>query len=121
MITQTLTRPPTIEERALAARIPGDLSIFAKAVHNMDLEPYQLAWEEALNSMDRVVIVCPPDTFKSTTVQIWIERAIGQDPNIRILWLMNAGEQAEKRVMTVAQTIDSNPVYRRAYHIQPDK
>lgn len=100
--------------RGLAAR-HGDLSSYAYGIYGHQIEPYQLAWEEALNSLDRVVIVCPPDTRKSTSVQYWIERAIGQNPNIRILWLMNSGTQSEKRVMTVGQTLTSNPFYRRAF------
>lgn len=120
-MTVVQDRPVSIEDRILAAKIRGSLDLYSKAVHNMDLEPYQLAWEQALNIGGRVLIVCPPDTYKSTTVQHWIEREIGHDPNSRTLWLMNAGEQAEKRVMTVASTIDSNPVYRGAFHVQPDK
>jgi len=118
---QVLLNNPNADlaERAAAAKY-GDLAAYARAVHNYNLEPYQLAWEEALNSLDRTVIVCPPDTFKSTTVQLWVERAIGLNPNIRILWLMNAGEQAEKRVMTVGQTIANNPVYRKAFNVTPD-
>ena len=122
MVTELQYRPLTIEERAAAASIPGDLSIYAKAVHNLELEPYQLAWEQALEIEDRTVIVCPPDTFKSTTVQNWVERSIGLNKNIRILWLMNAGEQAEKRVMAVGSTIDSNPVFRATYPgVKPNK
>jgi hypothetical protein len=121
MVTATQPRSPTLEERIAAANVPGDLSIYSKAVHNLTLEPYQLAWEEALETMDRVVIVCPPDTFKSTTVQHWVERSIGRNPDIRILWLMNSGEQAAKRVMAVASTIESNTIYKRAFKVRPNK
>lgn len=114
-------RPPTIEERAAAAR-DGDLEVFSKAVHNQELQPYQLAWEVGLDTENRIVIVCPPDTYKSTTVQNWVEKKIGHDPNSRTLWLMNAGEQAEKRVMAVMNTIEQNSVYKKAFpHVKPDK
>lgn len=117
----TATQPlNSLDVKAFAAR-NGDLRAYAKAVHNLEIEEYQEAWEEALDSFNRVVIVCPPDTFKSTTVQMWVERAIGLNPNIRILWLMNSGDQAEKRVMTVGQTIATNPVYRRAFGVKEDK
>jgi phage terminase large subunit-like protein len=108
-----------IEARVAAARY-GDLATYAKAVHNLDFEEYQSAWEEALESFNRAVIVCPPDTFKSTTVRNFAERAIGRNPNIRILWLMNSGEQAQKQTMTVAQTITGNNVYRAAYGVEVD-
>lgn len=114
-------RPLTTDERAAVARIPGDLSLYSKSVHRQELEPYQLAWEEGLNTQDRTLIACPPDTFKSTTVQHWVERAIGMNHDIRILWLMNAGEQAEKRVMAVANTIEQNQVYRKAFNVRPNK
>lgn len=120
MTILTLPNLPSLEERAAAAR-HGDLEAFAKAVHLYDIEPYQNAWEVALDEEDRVVIVCPPDTYKSTTVQMWVEKQIGQNANIRILWLMNAGEQAEKRVNAVGQTIEQNNVFRRAFNVIPDK
>lgn len=116
----TPIKEPTLQERAAAAR-DGDIAIFSKAIHRLDVEPYQLAWEEALNTEDRIVISCPPDTYKSSTVQNWVERAIGLNHNIRILWLMNAGEQAEKRVMAVQQTIEQNRAYQIAFRVQPNK
>ena len=121
MTSLTLDRHLSIEERAGLAKIPGDLSIYSKAVHGLELEPYQLAWEHALNTEDRICIVCPPDTFKSTTVQHWVEREIGHDHDTRILWLMNAGEQAQKRVMAIANTITQNRVYRQAFNVVPNK
>lgn len=122
MVTQQLTSPndlSDLEARAIAAR-NGNIISYGKAIYNYDLEPYQLAWETALDTMDRVVIVCPPDTFKSTTVQLWAEKAIGLNPERRILWLMNAGAQSQKRVNTMATTITSNRVYNKAFGIKPD-
>jgi len=120
MVTATEQKPSSIEARVLAAK-DGDLATYAKAVHGLDFEIYQLAWAEALDSQDRLLIVCPPDSYKSTTVRMWVERALGRNPNIRILWLMNSGEQAQKQVMTVGQTIESNNVYRQAFDVEPDK
>ena len=102
-----------LEARAVAAR-DGDLAAYAFAVHGRRYEPHQEVWAEALESETRLVIVCPPDSFKSTTVRDWVERAIGQNRDVRILWLMNSGVQAQKQVMMVAQTIVGNPIYRRA-------
>jgi hypothetical protein len=79
-----------------------------------------MTWVEALETLDRVVIVCPPDTYKSTTVRHFCERMIGKNPDIRILWLMNAGEQAQKNVMTISSTLKSNNAYRRAFHVTED-
>lgn len=122
MVTATQTPPgvtSSFEARVLAART-GDLADYARAAHNTPFEDYQYAWAEALDTENRLLIVCPPDTFKSTTVRLWAERAIGRNKNIRILWLMNSGEQAQKQVMTVAQTIKSNNVYRAAFGVEPD-
>ena len=116
------TRPTAIPQeaaRALAAR-DGDQEAYAAAVHNINYQPYQPTWVEALETLDRVVLVCPPDTYKSTTVRHYVEKAIGSNPNIRILWIMNAGEQAEKQIMAIRATIESNNVYRQAFHIVED-
>ena len=113
-------RPQTeFEARVTAAQI-GDQATFAQAVHHYTYEEYQEAWAEGLESLHRTVIVCPPDTYKSTTVRHFVERTIGHNRNIRILWLMNAGEQAQKQVMTVSQTIKSNNVYRAAFGVIED-
>src|SRR3990172_2394101 len=118
--TKTTDDLTEFETRVIAAR-DGDLANYAWAVHGLQIEPYQLAWEEALETRTRLVIICPPDTYKSTTVRLWCERAIGRNPNIRILWLQNSGEQAQKQVMTVGATIKSNNVYKAAFHIQEDE
>lgn len=119
----TLAAPPELTEldaRAIASRY-GGIEEYARAVHNYDTEPYQPAWYEALDTLDRVAIICPPDTYKSTTVQLWIEQAIGRNHDLRILWLMNAKEQAEKRVIAIKQTIEENAVYQRAFGVRPNK
>jgi len=105
--------------RAIAAR-DGDQRTYAKAVHRREYEPYQDAWAEALETGNRVAIVCPPSSYKTTTVRDFVEREIGRNPNVRILWLMNAGAQSTKQVMSIAQTIKYNPAYRTAFHIQED-
>ena len=114
--------PPTyteFEARVAAAKY-GDLRAYAKAVHSMDLEEYQDAWEEALSTYNMTIIVCPPETFKSSTVRLWVEREIGRNPSIRVLWLQNAGAQAKKWVMAIQQTIQSNSVYREAFGVEED-
>src|SRR5216117_802176 len=124
MVSQALVRPTDSSVTDLQARVVaakyGGLREYAKAVHNIEIEDYQEAWEEALGSLDRTIIVCPPDTYKTTTVRMWCEQQIGKNPNIRILWLQNAGEQAQKQVMTVQRTIESNNVYRSAFNIEED-
>lgn len=110
-----------IKALGLAARI-GDVSEFSEAVHDWPTEAYQDAWSEALDTERDLLIICPPDTFKSSTVQCWIEKKIGENPNIRILWIMKAGLQAEARVMSVASTIEDSAVYHEAYpKVEPDK
>ena len=113
------TEVDELKARAMAARY-GDLAAYAKAVHDLQFETYQDAWAMALETLDRVVIICPPDTYKSTTVRMFSERMIGKNPNIRILWLMGTGAQAEKQVMDVASTITGNRIYREAFGIESD-
>ncbi|KKL80650.1 hypothetical protein LCGC14_2002660 [marine sediment metagenome] len=116
-----VAKPPlsTLTTLALAAR-DGDARTYAKAVHRRDYEMYQDAWAEALETRDRTVIVCPPDTYKSTTVRDFVEREIGKNPEVRILWVMNTGEQAQIQVMAIRQTIESNNVYRAAFDVHED-
>lgn len=112
MVTETEVSP--LQARAIAARY-GDLTTYAKAVHNLTFEPYQAAWEEALETRDRTVIVCPPDTYKSTTVRNFVEKRLGLNRNTRTLWIMRSGEQAVKQALTVKATIEQNNVYKAAF------
>lgn len=118
-MTQAQLQPNSLEAKALQAKW-GDLESYAKAVHRMQIEPYQLVWEEALLTSDRTVIVCPPDTYKSTTVQFFIEQMIGKNPWMRFLWIMNTGTQSARRVSEIGRTITSNPVYKKAFGVRPD-
>ena len=59
-------------------------------------------------------------THNSTTVRDYVEREIGRNPNIRILWLMNAGAQSTKQIMAVQQTLEFNNVYKAAYDVRED-
>lgn len=103
-----------VQERGIAAR-NGDVGDFSHAVHDWVMEPYQDAWAMALEEENRVVIICPPDTRKTSTVQSFIEQTIGKNPDVRILWLMKAGIQAETTVMAVAETIEFNLVFQEAF------
>src|SRR5438132_5981883 len=121
MVSPALTQAPVSEFQArVVAAKHGGLREYAKAVHNLEIEDYQESWEEALNSYDRTIIVCPPDCYKTTTVRLWCEQQIGRNPNIRILWLQNAGEQAQKQVMSIQRTIDSNNIYHAAFGVEED-
>lgn len=108
-----------IQLRATIAR-DGDLSAYSKVVHDWEQEEYQEAWNLALETENKLLIICPPDTYKSSTVQCFVEKTIGENPDIRILWLMNAGEQTQKRVMAIQETIEQNNVYRAAFHVEPN-
>ncbi len=118
MVTLAPTISP-VAAKAIAAR-EGDQETYAEAVHGQMYEPYQGSWVEALETLNRVVIVCPPDSFKSTTVRHYVERRIGYDRNSRILWLMHSGDQAKRHVMSIAQTITGNTVYKQAFGVKPD-
>lgn len=118
----TIAYPDSVSEiqiRAQAAK-HGSAREYSKAVHDLDIAEYQEAWNYALEHENRLVIICPPDTYKSTTIQHWIEKKIGEDHNIRILWLMNAGEQTQKRVMAIQETMEQNNVYKEAFGVVPN-
>ena len=119
MVIATEPQLSELAVRAMAAR-DGDARTYAKAVHRREYEPYQDAWAEALETRNRTGIVCPPDTYKSTTVRDFVEREIGKNPNVRILWVMNTGEQAQIQVMAIRATIESNNVYKAAFDVRED-
>jgi hypothetical protein len=108
------------DARVIAAR-DGDLEAYAWAVHNRPVEPYQLWWADFLDTENHAALICPPDTFKSTTVQWTVEQDIGRDPEGSTLWLMNAKDQSEKRIDSIAQTIEHNAVWCAAFpNVRPD-
>ncbi|MFZ5500436.1 MAG: hypothetical protein ACOY58_00780, partial [Candidatus Micrarchaeota archaeon] len=115
----TATEVDELGAKVVAARY-GDLRAYAKAVHGMEFASYQDVWAEALETLTYTAIVCPPDSWKTTTVRLFVEKLIGTDPNIRILWIMGTGAQAEKNVMGVARTIKDNTIYRMAFGVEPD-
>lgn len=110
----SVTEPSELDIRVIAAR-DGDYDSYSEAVHDWSTEAYQDAWYISLEEQDKVLIICPPDTYKSSTVQCFVEKMIGVNPNIRILWIMKAGQQAQARVGSVAETIEDNEVFKRAF------
>ena len=119
MVTATETPISEFQAKVIAAQ-DGDLGTYAKAVHERIYYQYQDVWAVALESYNEAVIVCPPDTYKSTTVRDFVEREIGKNPNIRILWLMNAGAQSTKQIQAIQQTLEFNNVYKAAYNVCED-
>ena len=96
---------------------------YHRYVHQRDFYRHQLVWGTAMQDPQepRVVFIAPPESFKSSTTRPFIEWTIGQNPNVRNLLLMNTATQAEKQVMSIAETIEKNPRYRQVFpHIQPD-
>ena len=120
MVTATEAPISEFQAKVVAAQ-DGDLGTYARAVHDRTYYQYQDVWAVALETYNEAVIVCPPDTYKSTTVRDFVEREIGKNPNIRILWLMNAGAQSTKQVMTIQQTLEFNNVYKAAYNVREDR
>ena len=120
-MTMLAERPEVSEltAKAQAAR-EGDQRDYSLAVYDQEVEDYQLAWAEALKTEDRVVLVCLPDTRKSTTVQHTLEQIIGLDHEETCLWLMGTQDQATKRVLAIKETIDTNQVYREAFNVRPN-
>ncbi|KKN26622.1 hypothetical protein LCGC14_0872860 [marine sediment metagenome] len=119
MVTATAAPPSEFQARVVGAQ-DGDLGTYAYAVHQRTYHQYQDVWGVALETYNETVIVCPPDTYKSTTVRDYVEREIGKNPNIRILWLMNAGAQSTKQIQAIQQTLEFNNVYKAAYNVCED-
>lgn len=111
----------TIEDaqRALARR---DFGMYCSYVHGRPLYRHQQEWaKELTKERARTLIVAPPESFKSSTMRMYLEWCIGNNPDETCLLLMNTASQAQKQVAAISETLENNPKYRSVFPwIQPN-
>ena len=85
-------------------------------VHGRKLYRHQLAWIDAmLKPGARILIVAPPESFKSSTMRMLLEWCIGREPEEANLLTMNTASQAQRQVMSIAETIEHNPRFKEVF------
>lgn len=114
---EDIQRIDTVGQAAAVLLARQDFAEYCRCVHNVSLYPHQRVWARELQQPDspHVLIIAPPETFKSSTVRMFIEWRIGLDPDICILLVMNTAGQAQKQVMSIAETISHNPRYHQLF------
>lgn len=111
----TKTAPITVEEiRAELCR--QDFAEYCRFVHGRPLYRHQVEWiKELQKPKSRVLIVAPPESFKSSTMRMRVEWEIGNKPDLRVLLVMNTAQQAQRQVQSVGETLTSNARYRQVF------
>lgn len=99
-----------------------DFAEYCKWVHGRPLYRHQRVWAAEMEKPSgKALVVAPPGSYKSSTVRMRIEWEIGNFPDITNLLIMNTAMQAQKQVMSVAETIEQNPRYKMVFPwIQPN-
>ena len=116
----TIAQYTTSDLKAEAAR--RSFPEYCEYVHGRPLYPHQLAWLGELERSSRSLIIAPPETLKSSTVRMLLEWEIGRRPDIATLLVMNTASQAQKQVMSIAETLEHNLRYREVFpSIEPHK
>lgn len=113
------------EELAKAELSRRDFKHFCFYVHKVRLARHMMAWVDILKSDKpedkKVAIAAAPEFWKSRVIRMWIEFSIGQNPEWARCLAMNTEKQAAKQVMSVEETITSNPRYQLVFpHVKPD-
>ena len=124
MVTaEDITRIDTLGQAADVLLARRDFGSYCRYVHARPLYRHQQTWARELQAPDssHILIIAPPETLKSSTVRMFIEWRIGLDPDICILLVMNTSTQAQKQVMSIAETISNNPRYHQVFPgVQPN-
>ena len=97
---------------------------YCEYVHNFKLFRHMKVWAEHMVNpeMKRIAIVAPPESFKSTLCRWYLEWSIGNNPDVTTLLVMNTAAQAERQIMSIQETIESNEKYKKVFpEITPDK
>lgn len=121
MTTSTIPK----EELAKAELARRDFRFFCRYVHDVRLARHMMAWVTILQSDKpedkKVAIAAAPEFWKSRVLRMWIEYSIGQNPEWARCLAMNTETQAAKQVMSVEETIMTNPKYHLVFPgIHPD-
>jgi len=98
-----------------------DFNFFCEFVHDRPLFAHQKMWARELQTDQDTLIIAPPGTLKSTLLTYFIEWSIGNNPDFKVLHIMNTATQASRQVMAIADTIEHNERYQAIFGIVPDK
>lgn len=118
MVTaEDIKRIDTLGLAAAVLLARREFAEYCRYIHQRPLYRHQETWVREMQAQGspHVLIIAPPETFKSSTVRMWIEWRIGLDPDICVLLVMNTASQAQKQVMSIAETLENNPRYRQVF------
>ena len=100
------------------------LDDYGEYVHGYTPVPFHVVWQKALMnpSISRLLITVPPDHAKTQVSGIQYPcYMIGKDRNIHIGLISNTATQAERKSVSIRDTIGLNPKYREVFpNIYPD-
>jgi predicted phage terminase large subunit-like protein len=123
--TLTTTIPSTIspdELLALGSAARANLAArsfpyYCEYVHGRTLFPHQKYWVDYMLSRrgQRLLIVAPPESLKSTLMRMYLEWCIGRDPDTTILLVMNTSSQAQRQVVSIEETIENSEKYHEVF------
>jgi predicted phage terminase large subunit-like protein len=116
---ETLTREQldAIIDAGMAEQARRTFADYCLYVHDFKLPEHLKVWSTHFDRPDstRKAIVAPPESYKSTLIRYKIEWMIGHNPDLRVLWIMNAAKQAEKNVVSISLTMMTNPKYTKVF------
>ena len=125
-MTTTLEQPDRLRLLAHAEIARDDFREYCRFVHEIELPRHTLEWAKIYTSTlpeDRnVCIAAPPETWKSRFNRMYLEWAIGRNPEECHILAMNAIAQASRQVQAIESTIEDNPRYKMVFpEIEPWK
>lgn len=105
-----------IKREARAELCRQDFAEYCAWVHGKPLYRHQRVWVEEMGKEGvKLLVVAPPESFKSSTVRMYLEWRIGNDREETCLLVMNTAAQAQRQVMSIAETMERNPRYRQVF------
>lgn len=112
-----------LQEAAKVELARRNFAAYCDYVHGRPLYRHQEEWgRELLIPGAQTCIVAPPETYKSSTLRMFLEWYIGRNPECAILYIMNTSSQAQRQVMSIQSTIEKNPKYHVVFPgVIPDK
>lgn len=122
-MTTEATERDLIREEARVVWAQRNFPYYCEYVHNRPLLRHQEDWAWHLQQPKaRTALITPPETFKSSTVRMFVEWTVGRDPDATFLWVMNTATQSQSWVEAIADTVVNNERYHTVFpHIQPDR
>jgi predicted phage terminase large subunit-like protein len=113
----SLEQIDAILDATMVARARLTFADYCQYVHDFKLFEHLKVWSAHFDRADtrRKAIVAPPESYKSTIIRFKLEWMIGRNPDLRVLWIMNAAKQAEKNVVSMNLTMTENPKYLKVF------